>query len=68
MRFLIAADGAGAWSGMGGLAAQLNLLAIGMNISITDSAAVAMSYGRLVREFLADRARRESGFGTSRGG
>ena len=57
LRFLIAADLAGAWLGFGGLAAQLNHLAIVMNISIVDSASVALSYDRLVREFLAERAR-----------
>ena len=61
MRFLIAADLACAWSGFCGLAAQLNRLAIVMNISLTDSAAVAMPYGRLVREFLAGRARSRHG-------
>ena len=57
LRFWIAADLAEAWAGFGGLSAQLNLLDIVMNISITDSAAVALSYGHLVREFLAERAR-----------
>ena len=57
IRFLIAADLAGAWSSFGGLAAQLNHLAIVMNISIVESASVALSYDRLVREFLAGRAR-----------
>ena len=57
MRFLIAADLAGAWAGFGGLAAQLNHLAIVMNISITDSVSIALPYGRLVRDFLAERAR-----------
>ena len=40
MRFLIAADLAGAWLGFGGLASQLNHLSIVMNISIVDSASV----------------------------
>ena len=57
MGFLIAADLAGAWSGFGGLADRLNYLDIAMNISLTDSADVALFYGRLVREFLAERAR-----------
>ena len=57
LRFSIAPDLAEAWAGFGGLAAQLNHLAIVMNISIADSAAVALSYGRLVRGFLAERAR-----------
>ena len=57
LRFLISADSAGAWSGFGGLDAQLNHLSIVMNISIVDSASAALSYGRLVREFLAERAR-----------
>ena len=56
LRFLIAADVSGAWAGFGGLSDQLNHLAIVMNISITDSADVALSYDRLVREFLAERA------------
>ena len=61
LRFVIAADLAGAWSAFGGMAAQLNHLSIIMNISITDSAAIALSYDRLVREFLAekDRSRQE---------
>ena len=57
LRFIIAADLAGAWSGFGGMAAQLNHLSIVMNISIVESASVALSYDRLVREFLSERAR-----------
>lgn len=57
IRFMVAADLAGAWSAFGGMAAQLNHLSIVMNISITESAAIALSYDRLVREFLAERAR-----------
>ena len=57
LRFLVAADLAGAWSAFGGLAAQLNHLSIVMNMSIVDSATVALAYDRLVREFLAERAR-----------
>ena len=56
MRFLIAADLGGGWSAFGGIAAQLDHLSIVMNISITDSAAIALSYGRLAREFLAGKA------------
>ena len=55
--FLIAADLAGTWSGFGGLASQLNHLSIVMKISIVESASVALSYDRLIREFLAERAR-----------
>ena len=67
MRFLIAADMAGAWSISGGLAAQLNHLPIAMNIQITDSAAMALSSDRMVREFLAewDRPRRENAIGVN---
>ena len=61
LRFLVAADLAGAWSGFGGSAAQLSHLAIVMDISIVERASVALSYDRLSREFLAerDRPRRE---------
>ena len=57
LRFLIADDLAGAWSGFGGLASQLNHLAIVMNISIVESTSVDFPYVRLAREFLAERAR-----------
>ena len=51
LRSLIAADLAGVWSIFGGLAAQLNYPDIAMNVAITDSASMALSYGRPVREF-----------------
>ena len=54
---LIAADLAGAWPGFGGLASELNHLSIAMNISIAESASAALPYGRLIREFLGERAR-----------
>ena len=44
LRFLIAADLACAWTGFGGLAAQLNHLSIVMNISITYSDATTKEY------------------------
>ena len=57
LRFLAAEDLAGDWLGFGGLASQLNLLSIVMNISIAGSASAALPYGRLACEFLAERAR-----------
>ena len=57
MRFLIAPDLAGDWAAFGGISAQLNHLDILMNISITDSASVALPYGRLARGFLSERER-----------
>ena len=57
LRFIVAADLAGAWSAFGGMAAQLNHLSIVINMSVVDSATVALAYDRLVREFLAERAR-----------
>ena len=62
LRFFISDALAGAWAAFGGLDAQLNRLAISMDVSITDSAAMALSYDRLVRGFLGerDRSRRET--------
>ena len=58
LRFLIAADLAGAWSGYGGLDSQIRRLDIVIHISIADAHFdVASAYGRLVREFLAERGR-----------
>ena len=57
LRFVIAADLAGDWSAFGGIAAQLNHLSIIMHIPTTDSAAIALSYDRMAREFLAEKAR-----------
>ena len=67
LRFPIAADLAGAWSIFCGLAEQLNRLAIAMNIAITDSASMDLSYDRLEREFLAerDRSRHENAIGVN---
>ena len=63
--FSIAADIAGDWASFGGLAARLNHLSIAMNIAVTDSSFMALSYDRLVREFLAEspRPRDESAIG-----
>ena len=65
--FLIAADLAGDWPIFGGLASQLNRLATAMKISITDSAAMALSYDRPGREFSAerDRSRQEKAIGVN---
>ena len=67
LRSLISADFSGAWASFGGLAAQLNHLAIAINISVIDTAAIALAYGRMVREFLVERARarREMALGDS---
>ena len=60
MRVSTSADLAGAWRTFGGLSAQLNQPPVGLNIATTDAIAIALAYDRMVREFLAERARSRS--------
>ena len=57
LRFLLTAEMMGALGFFGGLPAGLDHLAIVSNMATTDSAAVAMVYGRLAKQHLEEKAR-----------
>ena len=57
LRFFIAAGLAGDWKSFGCFIAQLGQLSIVLHISTTYTTSVALSYGRLVKDFLVARAR-----------
>ena len=62
LRFVFTAEICGAWQLFGGLAAQLSHLSIVLHLSTVETMAVALSYDRLVKAFLAEKARaREEG-------
>ena len=60
MRLLLTAELMGALSTFGGLPADLAHLSIVLNLATTDSVAVAMVYGRLVKQNLEENARARS--------
>ena len=57
LRFIMTAEVCGAWQLFGGLTAQLNHLSIVLHLSTVETMAVALSYDRLVKAFLAEKAR-----------
>lgn len=57
LRFLITGELCGAWLSFGGLAAQLSHFAIVLNIATTENMSIALSYDRLVRTDIQERAR-----------
>ena len=62
LRFVFTAEICGAWQLFGGLAAQLSHLSIVLHLSTVETMAVAFSYDRLVKAYLAEKARsREEG-------
>ena len=57
IRFLITADRFGAWSTLGGLPAKIPHIAILLNICNTETSSIPLSYGRIVRDGIQERAR-----------
>ena len=57
IRFLITGELCGAWRSFGGLAAQLPHVDIVLNIAKTENIPTALSYDRLVRTDIQERAR-----------
>ena len=60
MRFIFAAELCGAFELFGGIALQLSHLSTVLNISITDSAGIALAYHRILTGKLQERARQRS--------
>ena len=60
MRFILAGDLAGAWTDFGGLAAQINLIGIVLDTSITDHAGIAITYDYRIHQLLQKLAHKRS--------
>ena len=60
MRFVLTAEMIGALSTFGGLPGSLAHLSVVLTMETTDSVAVAMVYGRLVKQHLEENARARS--------
>ena len=60
MRFILAGDLADAWADFGGLAGQLNQLAIVIEMSITDHAGIAITYDQRIRKGIRKIASKRS--------
>ena len=57
LRFIFTADLLGAWSGFGGLSAQLNYMSILLHLATTESMSAALIYDGLISSHLEELAR-----------
>ena len=57
IRFILAGHLCAAWGHFGGLSAQMNAIAITLNLSVIENSGVAISYDMLMRKHIAQLAR-----------